>query len=76
MKADKRNVATIVMKRAAPRHRTRTLDDDLAVALCADTSQLLQFTNERKEAVGHQSIIMSLLINRVNVTIDTNRDVN
>jgi folate-dependent phosphoribosylglycinamide formyltransferase PurN len=33
VKADKRNVATIVMKKAAPNHRTRTLDDDMVRAV-------------------------------------------
>lgn len=47
---DKRNIMTIVTKKAASNHRTRSLDDDLVVAVDRDTSQLLVFSNEPDES--------------------------
>ncbi len=46
MAADKRNIMTCIFKKAAPKHRTRTLDDDLVTAINQNTGQLLLYEND------------------------------
>jgi hypothetical protein len=48
--ADKRNIMTVVLKRARAAHRTRTLDDHTFVALCPATKQLLAYENAPDDA--------------------------
>lgn len=38
---------TMVFKKAAINHRTRALDDDLVIAVNADTNQVLRYVRSR-----------------------------
>ena len=42
-KADSTTLMTMVFKKAAINHRTRALDDDLVIAVNADTNQVLRY---------------------------------
>ena len=43
---DKENIMTVVLKKASPEHRTRSIDDDLVVVLDSETKQIVKYDNE------------------------------
>jgi len=51
VKADKYNIMTMVLKNAEPGHRTRTLDDDMVVAMDSKTGHLLHYDNNASSGV-------------------------
>jgi translation initiation factor eIF-2B subunit epsilon len=66
-KTDKEVILTSVMKEAGINHPTRTLDDDLIVAMCGKTNRLLMYNNE-----SHDSRVMvdhSLFIDHPSVKV-------
>lgn len=58
VKQDKKNIMTIVMKSAAPTHRTRTIDDDTVAAINPTNGQLLAYDNDIEEGEVELDLVL------------------